>query len=187
MGLYRFGSVQRKIMITLLGGVALGCSSSPNQYFSIFRIIKKEWKETDKSNFYRSIKSLSKEKLIKEKRMPDGSIRLILTEKGEEEALKLSLLGNSINFKKPKKWDGKWRIVIFDIPETDRVFRDILRRHLFALEFYKLQQSVFVSPYPFEKQIADLAKIYSATPYVRIITAINIDNAKKLKKHFFKK
>lgn len=186
MGLYRFGSVQRKIMLTLLGGVVLGCSSSPNQYFSTFRKIKKEWKEVNKSNFYRSMRSLSKEKLIKEKKMADGSIKLVLTERGEEEAFKLSLLGSSINFKKPKKWDGKWRIVIFDIPETDRIFRGILRRHLFNLEFYKLQQSVFVSPHPFERQIMDLTEIYSATPYVRVITATEIDNAKELKRHFFK-
>lgn len=106
---------------------------------------------------------------------------------GKKQARKISLLGNSIKFKKPKRWDGRWRLVIFDIPEKNRNFRDILRNHLQALEFYKLQYSVFISPYPFEKQILELVKIYSAQSYVRVITALEIDNENLIKKHFFKK
>ena len=185
--MYKLGKNQRKIILFILGGVALGCSKSPNQYFNTFRKIKNEWKGIDRRSFNSSIYRLSRDKLIQEKKMPDGSFRLVLTKKGREEARKLDILGSVINFKKPKRWDGKWRIVIFDIPEKDRVFRSILRKHLFALEFYKLQQSVFVSPYPFEKQILNLTQVYSATPYVRVITATRIDNEKKLKRHFFER
>lgn len=97
------------------------------------------------------------------------------------------MLGGAINFKKPKYWDGKWRLVIFDIPENDRIFRDILREHLYALNFFKLQQSVFVSPYPFEKPILELVSLYEAQSYVRVITATFIDNGNRLKKYFFRK
>ena len=99
----------------------------------------------------------------------------------------MDLMGNAIKFKKPKKWDGKWRLVLFDIPEKDRVFRDILRKHLKTLKFRKLQHSVFVSPYPFEKPILELVRLYSAEKYVRVISAMKIDNEKNLKKYFFKK
>jgi len=184
--MYKFGSVQKKILIALLGGVALGCSNSPRQYFRTFRKLRKEWKKVNQGNFKRSVSKLSKEKLVEEKTFPDGSFRLELTEKGRKQAKLLDLIGNVINFKKPKKWDGKWRIVIFDIPENDRKFRSILRQHLYLLDFFKLQQSVFVSPYPFEKPILELISIYSANSYVRVITAVKIDNEVKIKKHFFK-
>lgn len=184
--MYRFGSVQKKIMLTLLGGLALGFSSSPRQYFNTFRKIRKEWNKIDQRNFNRSIRGLSKEKLIEERMLPDGSFKLVLTKNGKETARQLSLLGNNIKFKKPKHWDRKWRIVMFDIPEKDRVFRDILREHLRALQFFKLQHSVFVSPYPFEKSILELVALYSAEKYVRVITAVKIDNESKIKKHFFK-
>lgn len=186
MSSYRIGPVQKKIMLTVLGGVALGLSNSPSQYFHTFSKIQKDWREIDGSNFKRSIKRLSQNKLIEEKKMRDGSFKLFLTKNGRREVSRFILFENTIDFKKPKKWDKRWRIVTFDIPEVDRVFRDILRRHLSTLEFYKLQQSVFVSPHPFEKQIISLAKIYSATPYVRVITAVSIDNESRLKKHFFK-
>lgn len=118
--------------------------------------------------------------------MADGSFKLTLTKEGRRVASRLSFLGSSVNFKKPKKWDKKWRMVIFDIPEKDREFRDILRKHLFTLEFKKLQQSVFVSPHPYENLILKLVKLYSAQKYVRVATVIKIDNENNLKKHFFK-
>lgn len=185
--MYKIGLIQRKILLSLLGGVALGMSSSPRQYFRTFRKIRKEWNKIDQRNFNRSMKTLSKEKLIEEKILSDGSFRLVLTKNGKEQAKKLNLLGSRIDFKKPKKWDGKWRIVIFDIPEKDRIFRNILREHLCKLEFFKLQHSVFVSPYPFENAILELTRLYSAQAYVRVITAMKIDNEDRLKRYFFKK
>lgn len=187
MSTTRLGPTQKKILLVLLGGVALGLSNSPRQYFYTFRKIKRDWNNIKESNFKRSISKLSQNKLIEERRMADGSFQLILTKDGRKEVSRFVLFGNALDLKKPKKWDRKWRIVIFDIPETDRIFRDILRRHLFTLEFYKLQQSVFISPHPFEKQIISLAKIYSATPFVRVITATKIDNENEIKKHFFGK
>ncbi|HBI34481.1 MAG TPA: hypothetical protein DEA43_00960 [Candidatus Moranbacteria bacterium] len=185
--MYRPGVVQKKILLALLGGVALGVSSSPRQYFSTLRKLKKEWVKINPQNFNRSIKSLSKEKLISEIELPDGSFKLTLTEKGKKQARVLNIFGKSIDFKKPKKWDGKWRVVMFDIPEKDRLFRDVLRNHLKDLKFRKLQHSVFVSPYPFEKPILELVALYSAEKFVRVITAQKLDNGKYLEKMFFKK
>ncbi len=180
----RIGSIQQKIIIALLGGVAMGMSHSPRTYFKTVRNIKKEWRKIDQRKFTQSLKKLSKEKLITEETLPNGSFKCTLTEKGEREAKRLDLFGSSIKFKKPNKWDKKWRIVLFDIPEEDREFRNILRSHLYDLDFAKLQHSVFVSPYPFEKSIAELVNLYSAHDYVRIITAIKIDNEAKLKNIF---
>ncbi|MFA5925406.1 MAG: hypothetical protein WC831_00565 [Parcubacteria group bacterium] len=185
--MYKIGPVKRKILLALLGGVALGFSRNPRQYYKNIRLIKREWRKINQQTFARSIRRLSDEKLLEEKRLPDGSFKLVLTKNGKREAKILSLLGSSINFKKPKRWDGKWRLVLFDIPENNRLFRDILREHLRNLKFLKLQHSVFVSPHPFEKPISDLVEIYSARSYVRVVTAIKIDNEAMIKRHFFKK
>jgi len=183
--MYKYGPIQKKIMIALAGGVVLSLSRSPWQYYKTMRRMRDEWKSVNEYSFKRSLARLSTEKLIEEKVLADGSFKLVLTEKGRMQAKRLKLFGDSIEFKKPKKWDGKWRIVLFDIPEKDRPFRDILRSHLRQLKFLKLQHSVFVSPYPFEKAILELSYLYSAQEYVRVITALGIDNEKKLKEHFF--
>jgi DNA-binding transcriptional regulator PaaX len=77
-------------------------------------------------------------------------------------------------------------LVLFDIPEKDRTFRDILREHLKELKFRKLQQSVFVSPHPFEQPILELISLYEAQPHVRVVSAERIDNEDQLRKIFFK-
>ncbi|MFA6184013.1 MAG: hypothetical protein WC682_02825 [Parcubacteria group bacterium] len=184
--MHKFGTTQKKIMLVLLGGVALGVSNSSRQYFRTLRTLKKDWERIDQRNFNRSISKLSKEKLIEEKISPNGSFKLLLTAEGIKQARMLSLIGKSINFKKPRKWDNRWRIVLFDIPEKDRAFRDILRDHLRELKFFKLQHSVFVSPYPLEEAMLEVIDLYSAQKYVRVITALKIDNEDKIKRHFAK-
>ena len=44
-----------------------------------------------------------------------------------------------------EKWDGYWRIVIFDIPEKHYVVRNLFRRKLKEWGFKKWQQSVWVT------------------------------------------
>lgn len=62
----------------------------------------------------------------------------------------LKLTSEGGNFLKPDEfskndWDGKWRIVIFDIPESKRVIRNLFRRNLKKWEFKNLQKSVWIS------------------------------------------
>ena len=78
----------------------------------------------------------------------DGKKFIRLTEKGERELLKYRL-------KEPRhrffsRWDGKWRIIIFDIKEVRRSARDRLRWELKGFGFRRLQNSVWVNPYPCE-------------------------------------
>ncbi len=59
-----------------------------------------------------------------------------------------------LNYKEKKeKWDGKWRIVIFDIPEANKRVRQVLRETLKVLEFWPLQKSVWVSKNNYTKEL----------------------------------
>ncbi len=54
---------------------------------------------------------------------------------------------------KQERWDGKWRIVIFDIPETNKRIRQALRETLKVLEFWPLQKSVWISKKDYTKEV----------------------------------
>ncbi|MEK7060586.1 MAG: CRISPR-associated endonuclease Cas2, partial [Patescibacteria group bacterium] len=71
-------------------------------------------------------------------RLTSEGVRL-MTSMEEEEKL--------FEIRKPKRWDGKWRIVIFDIWERRRGVRDRLRNLLQKNGFVKVQNSVWVYPY----------------------------------------
>jgi len=56
------------------------------------------------------------------------------------------------------RWDGIWRVLIYDVPETNRVFRNSLRAFLYRLRMGGLQKSVWVSPRDIRPDYADLLK-----------------------------
>jgi DNA-binding transcriptional regulator PaaX len=181
----RLGPVQQKTLLILLGIITLGGPRTIVQQARLFSELRKEWKKIDKRGMNRSLTRLSEQKLVTEKILPDGSVIFMLTAEGNRIACSLNLFGPSIRLKRPKVWDGKWRVVAFDIPERSRSFRAILREHLHEAEFYQLQQSVFVSPYPYEKAFAELIRLYEADPFVRIMTVSWMDNEADLKHIFF--
>lgn len=45
-----------------------------------------------------------------------------------------------------KDWDGKWRILAFDIPEKKRRIREKLREYLIILGFKLIQKSIWITP-----------------------------------------
>ncbi|MBI2607674.1 MAG: hypothetical protein HYW51_02520 [Candidatus Doudnabacteria bacterium] len=105
-----------------------------------------------------------------------------LTKKGEEKVLRYNL--DNLELKKPLRWDKQWRLVIFDIPEKFRLARDHFRLKLKELGFHQLQKSAWVHPYPCEDVITFLKEVYEIRPFVTLVTAREIDIAKKLRRIF---
>jgi len=73
-----------------------------------------------------------------------------------------------------KKWDKKWRIIVFDIPEELRKERARFRTRLKWLGCVMLQESVFVFPYPCEEELGDISKDLEVGDYVDVITAESV-------------
>ena len=108
--------------------------------------------------------------------------KAILTKKGEKFA---SLLGKGTLLpKKPKNWDKKWRILIFDIPESKKRNREYIRTTLINLGFVRLQDSVWVYPYDCEDYINILKTDLQVGKDVLYIIADKIEYDLPLRKHF---
>ena len=179
---YRKGEINRKILLLLLSGVALGLTHSPKQYFKIIDEIANEWKGISKPRFKRSIKKLYNSGMLKEVKNKDGTISVILSGKGKKTAEVYSL--DNLKIGRPKKWDGNWRVVIFDIPERIKKVREALRMHLRNLRFYELQKSVFICPFPCAEEIKQIIDFYNVSEYVRILMSHSIDNENELREKF---
>jgi len=107
---------------------------------------------------------------------------LEVTEKGKKLLLKYKIEGLASN--KPKNWDNKYRVVIFDISEQRRKTRDHLRNMLRSFGFVCLQGSVWVYPYHCQ-EIIDLLKQYlNLKNEVLYMTVESIEEDKWLKKEF---
>jgi len=49
-----------------------------------------------------------------------------------------------------REWDGKWRLVLFDIPQSENFLRQKLRKLLKENHFGCFQRSVWLSPHPMD-------------------------------------
>lgn len=92
---------------------------------------------------------------------------ILLTPKGKRKAL-----GAKFSLEPPpqfkKRRDGKWLMVIFDIPEKKKRLREDFRKFLYSLGFQKLQKSVWVSPYDVQKQLDEIIRVYNLENFIRI-------------------
>ena len=173
--------LKRKILLLLVTGISFGHSYTPQRQIRVLKEFGSEWKKINEKELQKAIKELYKTKTVEIKENSDGTHTLVLTKQG-----KLKSFTYHFREMKLKKvnWDGKWRIVIFDIPEKLRRGRDALRDKLKNLGFYELQKSVFVFPYQCEQEIEFIIEFFSLRKYVRFGVLDSIDNSLHLKKIF---
>ncbi|HEY4508745.1 MAG TPA: hypothetical protein VJC13_00465 [Candidatus Paceibacterota bacterium] len=107
---------------------------------------------------------------------------LSLTKKGE---VKIQILEQQ-DWKTdiPRKWDKKWRMLIFDIPEGRRPLRDKIRRTLFSIGFLRLQDSVWIYPYPCEDLVNLLKADFKVGKDLLYLIVDFIENDKNFRKTF---
>lgn len=105
-----------------------------------------------------------------------------LTEKGKRQ---LRIWGEyKYLVKKPKKWDGKWRVIIFDIKINRNYIRNKLRKTLKHIGFIQLQRSVWVYPYDCEDFVILMKADFKIGKDVLYMIVDKIENDKHIKSCF---
>lgn len=174
--------VKKKLLLLLCAGVTIGLSRSARQTGHILRSIPREWRKIDCDHLFRLIKEFRRDRLVSYREESGGVITVVLTEAGKRRALRYNI--DQIKIIKPKRWDGLWRVVIFDIPEKKRRARDALRLKLKELGFHEWQKSVFIHPYSCRDKIDFIIEFFEIRPFVRYAELHNPTNEADLKLHF---
>ena len=124
-----------------------------------------------KKTVYSSFSHLKKKGWLKKQ-----SDTFRLTMAGEKEAFFAHLDAQTVLYKpKKRKWDGRWRMIIFDVPEKKRRYRDYLRQMLKTLGFKELQKSTWVTPYPIPDFLKELLWEERIKHFTRFITIKEIE------------
>ncbi len=126
-------------------------------------IFKKYRHQKNKIKFNNLIHYLKKNNYIKVKNL-ENKKAIILTKDGLDKALKASF---KIGLKNKRK-DGRWVMLIFDIPQKYRKSRDVLRSVLYDLGYKMFQQSVWVTPYDVSEKTERSLQFYSLEKFVKI-------------------
>jgi len=183
---YYFRKPKSEIVKDILSWLAMAgviCVAATSPYF-ILNIIRsfKKVRKYNKKKVYDVFYNLRRQGCI-DIRKRNHQIYIALTEKGRKKAGRFQI--DSLKINKPRKWDKKWRLVIFDISQLQRLKRNAFRGKLKELGFYPLQKSVWVCPYPCKDEIELLREFFGLTKKeIRLITAENIEDDNFLRKVF---
>ena len=131
-------------------------------------------------------KSLEKleEKEIIDIEEKDGKAFVRLKDKNNLTIVKYSIRTLLSLKKKNKKWNKKWFLVFFDVPEIQKNKRDYLRRFLVYIGFHQYQKSIYIFPYECESEVKLIKKIVEGAKYIKYIIAEKIEDENQLKSFF---
>lgn len=143
-------------------------------YKQVYGFIPSKYK---RHNFYAAVRRARRVGNIEKIMKSDGPY-FRLTSQGKEKILGEFAL---LKFWK-QKWDKKWRLVFFDIEEKNRGQRDLLRAKLYELGFGQLQESVYLSPFPIEKEMEEFlaARGLSQKVFLLVSQELRAGNVKDL-------
>ncbi len=173
--------VSRKVLINLAGSGLLKFSRSPQGYFKILEPRDETWKSFNKKSLYSALGKLYGDGLISIVETLDGITQIAILDEGRKVADE-NLVYETVPH--PARWDKKWRLVFFDIPEEKKNSREAFRYHLKKLGFTEFHKSTFIFPYPCNKEVEVLAERFGIKLHIRMATAESVDAEFEFKKHF---
>lgn len=136
----------------------------------------------ERKKYYNAFYYLKREEMI-DIEYRGNQMYFSLTDEGKKKAGKYKI--DELEIKKQKKWDKKWRVLIFDIEDKHKLKREALRGKLKELGLYQLQKSVWACPYEFKKEMVVLREFFGLeSGEMKVINASEIEDDKKIRKHF---
>ena len=159
-------SLTREILFMLaVGPVLLSSLFLPNLPLILKPLIKwrKNWGKIDRRRIYDAIKRLNNKRLV-ELIEKNNELYIKITDSGKK--LTRSFDYDNLELPKSKRWDKKWRLVVFDIPNKKKRERRAFSKKLKDIGFYPMQESVFIYPYDCCDEVDFICEFLSISRYV---------------------
>ncbi|MBI2021178.1 hypothetical protein HYS99_01545 [Candidatus Giovannonibacteria bacterium] len=182
MAKYFYSPLKQKIVLLLAAGVTLCFSGSPKKSGKILKNLPHAWNEIERATLKRIINEFKYKRLVDYVENKDGTVDIVLTSLGEKHALKYD--PQNIKVRIPSRWDKKWRMVTYDIPEKKKRARDAVRWELKKIGFLEVQKSVWVYPYDCKDAVDFISEVFETRNFIRYAEINNIAPDADLKLHF---
>ncbi len=90
----------------------------------------------------------------------------------------------NLQIPRPRRWNGWWHLIMFDIPMEESTARKALNSALLRMGLVQYQQSVLIYPYPIKETVLKVCRYYKVIPYVSFVSARDVDGSEELKRTF---
>lgn len=177
---YERGELAKEILKGLaMGGFIIMCLAMPNlaQVVDLF----KPRNSRDRYRVKQAVRRLQKNNMVRIVNR-NGHEVVEITTQGKKKVLDYDFDEMKLDVK--KKWDGKWRIVMFDIPEKRKKARDAVSFKIKDIGMYPIQKSVFVFPHPCKDEIDFVGEVTGVRKNIIYVEASHIDGNEKARRHF---
>ncbi len=175
------GKLQRAVLRILEDSAVMTfalLTSSMNSR-KVFKTLREYERNRRRDQLSQTVFTLKRRRLVD---YHDKNSAIRLTPKGKETAMQHQL--DDIRLPRAEKWDRKWRLILFDIPERHGNTRRALSKRLKDLGALQFQRSVFIYPHECRKEINFIINFFKISSYVRYAEASMIESEKSLKAHF---
>lgn len=178
-------SLTREILfITAAGPLVLSSLFLPNAVQMLKPLIKwrKNWDKIDRRLIYNAVRRLNQKRLV-ELVEKDDKLYIKITGNGKKVIKNFDY--DDLELPKLKKWNKKWHLVIFDIPEKKSKERRAFSKKLKDVGFYPIQESVFIYPYDCRDEISFVCGFLEIDRYVNYCIVDALDKKEGDIRKFF--
>ena len=165
----------------IAGAVALAATSP---YFGL-SVIKGLKKHNDKKvwrKFYASLDYLNRRGYVRILERDTNKLKVKITKMGEDIVKELDV--DELRLKKQENWDGKWRVVIFDVPVKHNRNRLAFSDKIKELGFVMVQKSVWAYPYECYEELMILREYFNIERFVSYFEAVEIEDEREWRGRF---
>ncbi|MEO8637352.1 MAG: hypothetical protein ABI430_00430 [Candidatus Taylorbacteria bacterium] len=179
----RLSKIQSAVIASVGAAAALALVALAPNIFQILKIgnLDKKMRHRKLTALSRARHRLIEQGILLQSETENGPT-LRLSKKGE--ALFAAIELKKFKIKIPKKWDKKWRVVIFDIKEKRKGTRDELRSLLQKIGLLQIQKSAYIYPYPCNELVALIKAHYGVGESLLYMIVEQIENDRKFKRYF---
>lgn len=182
----KYASVKQILSILGTGATLSAALLAPKSVPVIKKFIQGEpewdtWKHYNISYLRRTLTHLHKQAFV-EIIHENNRDYIRLTQNGIRKILKFSI--DTLSIKTPTHWDGKWRLVLYDVPRQKKNLGDTIRRTIVNFGFLAIQKSVYIYPYQCFDQVEYIRQYYGLTDCIQYMVVEHIEYDQAYKTYF---
>lgn len=176
-------TLTKAVLVTLgVSTMLLTALVAPNAIQALRPFLRRgKRKNYERERIKQAVQALKRRRLVEFIEDKEG-VLVHLTQKGKQHLRVIDI--DKLTLPK-NEWDGRWRIIMFDIPESKGDARRAFQRKLQSLGCCPLQKSVLVYPYPCYHEIETLLGYWKVGNYVHYIETNNLDYSETRARRFF--
>lgn len=175
---YRRNELTKQILLGLAeGAFIVGAAAVAPNVLQVLKLFEPKGKD----KIRRVLKGLRRRRMIEFVEKGDHQF-IEITEDGYKQIKQYNF--DDLSLKRRKRWDGKWHLAIFDVPERHGLARRALQEKFSQLGLYQYQKSIYAFPFDFREELEYISRFFEIERFVKYLIVEEIDDEIKLIDHF---